>query len=878
MHDKIKALLEKHLPEQCASETYARLASEFDQLLQEKDDEIALLERTMDLTSDAMSERESFAVEHLELFETTFWGAREGLILVDFEAQRLTYNHALACLLNVPESFQGEISLEQFLSLLATHLENPDNFLSFLKQSHDNISEFEGELLLQNGRWLKYSVRPRLQHGKLVGRLWTLTDITDHKQSQRALLDYQQELQNAHELAKMGAWRFTFATQMFEFSDDIIQLLQLDSNQRSLSLESFLALVEDSQREELTRQFSRCQEHGTTIQSELQCVINGQDRYVILRGRLKVADLSAEDRIHGVLQDISDLRTSEHLVKVSSHFFQSSMQGNVLMDRQRSILDFNDVACSIFKLNEHVFAKRINERLATAWTHDMSINDIWRHVVEQNHWAGEVYFTAPEMVDKTLWLSLEALRDKQGKVINFIAIFNDITDSKVAEEQLHHMAYFDPQTALPNRFQFEQFLRQKLSSSTLAQQPITLFYLDLDRFKFVNDSLGHHAGDELLRQVGKRLTSAVPNATLVARQGGDEFVMLLTGQLSRAQQEQIASYLIEQLAEVFVVFETQVYIGASMGIVNLPADAQDLVSAMRYADISLYQAKKSGKGCYTFWQTSFLKDSTPERIRLESELREAILEDQLVLHFQPKVEANSGKVYGLEALVRWNHPRLGLVYPDQFIGIAEESNLILELDRWVVNAAAQQIRQWHQAKLPILSVSVNVSAAHVTRLELIDLFQQLLREYPYLINCLEIELTETAIMADPDKATKILNELRAAGVNSSVDDFGSGYTSLGYLKKLNANTLKIDRSFIDGITYDDYDRDVAKAIIALATSMSMEVVAEGVETKAQWDMLRSFGCKYLQGFFFSKPRSAHDIEQTILLPLSRPEKACDTSQ
>ena len=868
MHTIIKELLEQHFPEHEDSARVRALAWDLDRLIREKEDEITLLERTMDLASDVMTERESFAANHLELFETTFWGAREGLILVDFEKDLLTYNKALEQLFHIPDTCQGEMNLVMFLDMLATHLEHPENFLAFLKNSHDNVGEFEGELLLRDGRWLKYSVRPRLRGSVLVGRLWTLVDITEQKRAQRELLDYQQELQDAHALAKMASWSFDFETQRFKFSAGLLELLKLPAHCQTMMLEDFLALIEDNQRQELKKQFRRCQEFGSTIQSELQFLIDGQDCYVILRGRLKVNGHGQRDYVLGVIQDISDLRTSEHLVKVSSHFFQSSMQGNVLMDRQRSILDFNDVACEIFKLSAYTFPDRINERLATAWTHDMSIADIWRHVIEQNHWAGEVYFTAPEMVDKTLWLSLEALRDKQGKVINFIAIFNDITDSKKAEEQLHHMAYFDSQTSLPNRFQFEQFLRQKLASSNLEQQPITLFYLDLDRFKFVNDSLGHHAGDELLRQVGKRLTSAVPNATLVARQGGDEFVMLLTGQLSHTQQEQIATYLIDQLSEVFTVFETQVYIGASMGIVNIPNDAADLVSAMRYADISLYQAKKAGKGCFTFWHTSFLKDSTPDRIRLESELREAILDDQLVLHYQPKVEASTGKVYGFEALVRWQHPRLGLVYPDQFIGIAEESNLILELDRWVVHAAAMQVKAWHQAHLPLLPVSVNVSAAHITRLELIDMFQQLLRQYPYLTNCLEIELTETAIMADPDKATTILNELRIAGVHSSVDDFGSGYTSLGYLKKLNANTLKIDRSFIDGITYDDYDRDVAKAIIALAASMSMEVVAEGVETKEQWDMLKSFGCNYLQGFFFSKPKTATEIESVFLQTLA----------
>lgn len=867
MHQKIKQLLDRHFPEETRTGKLRMLASELDLLFQQQENEITLLERSIDLASDAMLERDDVAAEHQELFETTFGSSSEAMLIVDFQKELLRYNAVLGELLSIPLRFDGEMGMSDFLENLAQQLENPDNFLSFLRHSHDNQTAFDGELLLKGGRWLRYSVKPIIRGHEMVGRLWTLADITDHKHAERQIVEFKQELKHAHELAKMGEWVFDCAQQTFLFSNDVLELFDLSDEHQCLSLEGFLGLLDEEHCNDVRRQFRKCQKYGESIQAEMQFTLEGRDCYVILRGRLKVGRNGESDIIQGVLQDISDLRTSEHLVKISSHFFQSSMQGNVLMGRHREILDFNDVACGIFKLHQSEFSQRISERLATAWTHEMSINDIWRAVIEMNHWAGEVYFTCPELVDKTIWLSLEALRDNHGKVVNFIAIFNDITESKNAQEQLHHMAYFDSQTALPNRFQFEQFLNQKLSAPNLANHPMTLFYLDLDRFKFVNDSLGHHAGDQLLYLVGQRLMSAVPNATLVARQGGDEFVMLLTGQLNRAQQEQIAEHLIAQLSEVFTVLDTQVYIGASIGVVNLPEDACDRVTAMRYADISLYEAKKSGKGCYVFWQREFLKGSTPERVQLESELRDAILNDELVLHFQPKVEAQSGKVYGLEALVRWNHPRLGLVYPDRFIAIAEESNLIIELDRWVLNAVAIQIRNWRTLGLPLLEVSVNVSAAHVTRLGLVDLFRSLLEQYPYLADCLEIELTETAIMADPDQATVVLNTLRDWGIKASVDDFGSGYTSLGYLKKLNANTLKIDRSFIDGITHDHSDRDVAKAIIALASSMSMDVVAEGVETQDQWEMLQSFGCKYLQGYFFSRPHCAQDIESYYLRPI-----------
>ncbi|SBS26404.1 Cyclic di-GMP phosphodiesterase Gmr [Marinomonas aquimarina] len=867
MHQKIKQLLDLHFPDDTRTDKLRTLASELDLLFQQQENEITLLERSIDLASDAMLEREDAAVEHQELFEITFEASSEAMLIVDFRKESVRYNAVLGELMSIPNRFGGEMTMPDFLQNLSSQLETPENFLSFLRHSHDNHAAFTGELLLKDSRWLYYNVQPIIRAGEMVGRLWTLADVTEKKQAERQIVEFQQELKHAHELAKIGEWTFDCSQQTFVFTNDVLELFGLSESHKSLTLDAFLALLEDEHGRDLAKQFRHCQVYGQTIQAELQFDLEGRDCYVILRGRLKVGSRGQGDIIQGVLQDISDLRTSEHLVKISSHFFQSSMQGNVLMGRDRDILDFNEVACGIFKLSAQEFSSRIAERLATAWTHEMPINDIWRTVIETNHWAGEVYFTCPELVDKTIWLSLEALRDNQGKVVNFIAIFNDITESKNAQEQLHHMAYFDAQTALPNRFQFEQFLSQKLSAANLASHPMTLFYLDLDRFKFVNDSLGHHAGDQLLYLVGQRLMSAVPNATLVARQGGDEFVMLLTGQLTRAQQEQVAEHLIAQLSEVFTVFDTQVYIGASIGVVNLPQDAQDRVTAMRYADISLYEAKKSGKGCYVFWQRDFLKGSTPERVQMESELREAILKDELVLHFQPKVEAQTGKVYAFEALVRWNHPRLGLVYPDRFIGIAEESNLIIELDRWVLNAVVSQLTQWHQSGLPILEVSVNISAAHVTRLGLLDVFRSFLDQYPYLSECLEIELTETAIMADPDQATVVLNKLREWGVKASVDDFGSGYTSLGYLKKLNAHTLKIDRSFIDGITYDVYDRDVAKAIIALASSLSMDVVAEGVETQDQWDLLQAFGCKYLQGYFFSRPQCAQDIESDYLRPL-----------
>lgn len=863
MNKQLQLLVQSYFAGQNNDPNLTAFLSDVDDLFADMEARVALLERSVDLASDAISERTESVSNQAELFDAIFNSSPDALLLIDFDRDAILFNPAFGLLWEWQAETGGEISHQEFFQRLPEFLDNAENFIEFLKRSLVNTDEFAGELLLKDGRWLHYDVVPRLESGRLVGRLWTFKDITEQKQAEKALSIYQHDLRLAHELAHMGPWSLDINSGQVLLSEELIELFQLPKNKQSWLLRAYLSCIPERDRSRVEKNINRSIQFAQSLNVEHPLRLSGNEYYVLLRGGLQIGAGDEPDRLLGVLQDISDIRASEHRMRVSSQFFRSSMQGNILMDRRRHILEFNEVVCRIFQLSPDEFIECIDERLYSAWTNDMSINDIWRYVVEHDRWAGEVFFSAPELAGRTLWLSLEAVRDDTGKIANFIAIFNDITESKRAQEQLHQMAYFDSQTGLPNRFQCEQFLSQKLSSPAIKRHPLVLMYMDLDRFKYVNDSLGHHAGDNLLFLVGQRLREVVPHAGMIARQGGDEFIVLLSGKDDVLQAEAIAQRLVDALSQSFTVFNKQIYVGASIGIVRLPEDAQDMVSAMRYADICLYRAKKSGKGCYRLWDRSYLQDSTPERIQIESELREGIERGELILHYQPKVNAVAGELHSLEALVRWQHPRLGLIYPDSFIGIAEESNLIVELDRWVIAAVAEQQLAWRKQGLVIVPVSLNVSASHITRADLVLLFAQILNEHPELANYIEVELTETAIMADPDQATISLNHLLHLGVKPSVDDFGSGYTSLGYLKKLNANTLKIDRTFIDDITEDGYDRDVAKAIIALANSLSMEVVAEGVETKAQWDLLASFGCQYLQGYYFSKPKPAEEIARLL---------------
>ncbi|MCZ2720789.1 EAL domain-containing protein [Marinomonas sp. 15G1-11] len=568
-------------------------------------------------------------------------------------------------------------------------------------------------------------------------------------------------------------------------------------------------------------------------------------------------------RLLGLVKDITKDKDSLNRIKLSTQFFHSSFQGNVLMDKDHNVINFNKVAAEIFDLNVDDFKNAARDRFALLRAKGLTNRQIWKEVHKHQKWAGEVSFIDEGLQGKILWLSLEAYFDDDDMLTNYLVIFSDISEAKKAQKQLKQLAYYDSQTLLPNRARFEEYLIEKLDSSKKNTGPIALIYLDLDRFKYVNDSLGHHVGDELLANVADRLMYETQNQCMVARQGGDEFVIVLEGIDSHQVVEQVAQRIIDSLSQPFDLQGHQIFVGASMGIVNLPDHAEDCVTAMKYADIALYKAKNAGKGCYRFWNDDFLKESTPDRMMIESLLREGIRQNQLVLHYQPIVEASTGKIRSLEALVRWNHPVKGMIPPDDFIPIAEETSLILQLDEWVIHEVVRQQSEWKRQGINLCPVSINISASHISLPSLLHTFETLVKGKPYLANFLQVEVTETAMMMDPDNATLILNQLFNIGVSSSIDDFGSGYTSLGYLKKLNADVLKIDRSFIDGITTDSFDHDVAKAIIALAVSMSMKVVAEGVENKEQWKMLKEFGCDYLQGYYFHRPMSSDKVYELL---------------
>jgi len=456
----------------------------------------------------------------------------------------------------------------------------------------------------------------------------------------------------------------------------------------------------------------------------------------------------------------------------------------------------------------------------------------------------------------------EALRSGD-RTIGVVGTIQDATERTHAIQQIHRLAYYDVLTELPNRSRFHEKLAETLDFSRRTSKSFALMFLDLDQFKRINDTLGHHVGDDLLRIVAQRLTRVVrvddggplrgksPERD-VCRQGGDEFIVLLNGVTSEEQAARAANRVIEALAQPIAIGPQEVFVSASIGIVMYPRDGEDLDTLLRNADVAMYHAKSEGRNRYAFYHDS-MRQATARRLSLEHDLRRAIENEQFVLHYQPQIDMQTGRINGIEALIRWNHPTLGMLWPQHFIGVAEESGMIMAIWEWVFVTALIQHNAWRQEGLPPIRIGVNLSSVQFADGGLAGRVQEIAQVVGVPYEHIELELTESALIADFDNAQTTLQALRALGVKIAIDDFGTGYSSLSYLRRLPFDKLKLDHSFTADATVSDEAAAIARAIISMAQSLELTVVAEGVETQQQIDLLTEMGCTTMQGYLLSRP-------------------------
>jgi diguanylate cyclase (GGDEF)-like protein/PAS domain S-box-containing protein len=463
------------------------------------------------------------------------------------------------------------------------------------------------------------------------------------------------------------------------------------------------------------------------------------------------------------------------------------------------------------------------------------------------------------------------LQNQKGETIGFRGVGRDITERKRMEEEIQYQATHDALTGLSNRMMFSHLLNHAIQAARRYTRQLAVLFIDLDRFKIINDTLGHEAGDQLLQEITTRLKQTLRAADLVARLGGDEFVILIEEVSDSSQVATVAHKILTSIIKPITIMGQECRITASIGICMYPKDAEDEQSLLKNADIAMYLAKEEGKNNYQFYSEDIQAKSI-ERLSMETNLRFALERNELSLHYQAKVDFKTNKINGVEALLRWQNPNLGSVTPMQFITVAEESGLIIPIGRWVIRTACAQNVAWQRDGLPPICMAVNLSLRQLIHEFLVEDIQKALDDSGMAPNLLELEITESMVMHNPKRMIAVLTKIKSLGVRLAIDDFGTGYSSLGQIKHFPIDTLKVDRSFIRNIPQDAEDKAITEAIIAMGKTLSLTIVAEGVETVEQMNFLKDHSCDEMQGYYFSKPIVPEQFAELLRKHVPSPRK------
>ncbi|WP_084375861.1 phosphodiesterase DibA [Pseudomonas fluorescens] len=539
--------------------------------------------------------------------------------------------------------------------------------------------------------------------------------------------------------------------------------------------------------------------------------------------------------------------------------FDCTREGGLVTDAQGLIVHVNRAFMEITGYQqEDVMGERPS--LFKSGRHSSNFyQQMFQTLEDKGEWSGEIWNRRKSGEIYPQWQTIRVIHDDQGQVSHHVAVFSDISAIKDSEHELAHLAHHDPLTDLPNRLLFTDRAEQALASAQVHKRGCALLLMDLDHFKIINDSLGHNVGDQLLKAVGERLKGLFGPGVTLARLGGDEFAVLAESCPQVIQAAAIAQRMLDAMKDPFVFDGNQLFISASVGISLFPSDALSAQQLLRNADSALFKAKSVGREGYALY-TEELTAHAQNRVEIASELRRALEQQELRVYYQPVHNLQDSRLLGVEALVRWQHPERGLVPPGEFIPIAERTGLIADIDAWVMDQACRQMCQWLAEGAPLSFVAVNVSSRLFARRELYEQVAQVLHETGLDPAFLELEVTESAVMDDPEVALEQLHRLRELGLRLAIDDFGTGYSSLLRLKRLPVQKLKIDQGFVAGLPWDEDDAAIVRVVIALAKSMGMQVQAEGIEQVEQARFLLAQACDMGQGYWFGRPMPATEID------------------
>ncbi|ADE11632.1 diguanylate cyclase/phosphodiesterase with PAS/PAC sensor(s) [Sideroxydans lithotrophicus ES-1] len=683
-----------------------------------------------------------------------------------------------------------------------------------------------------------------------------------HRRSEHALKLSEDNLNRAQSIVGIGSWHLDIVNNCLQWSDETYHIFGVAEG-TPLNYEVFLEHVHADDRDLVNRTWQQALLRQP-YDIEHRILVNGEIRWVREKANLDFDAHGNAVYAIGTVRDITRYKQEEATLRLAARVFDSSGEAILITDENVRVVAVNHsfVAMSGYR-SEEVMGK--NPRMLSSGRHDAEFyRAMWDDINQHGYWQGEIWDKHKSGRIYPKWMSITAVRDEHGKVVNYISIARDTTEQTEAEKNIHFLAYYDVLTGLPNRTLLRDRLGQMIAVAHRDKHQFSLIFLDLDRFKYINDSMGHSVGDRLLQSVALRIQDCVREGDTVARLGGDEFIVLLR-EAGESAASVVAQKLLIALATPYDLDGQVISTQASIGISIYPDQAQDADTLIKNADMAMYRAKEEGRNNFQFFvpEMNFRVDLL---FSMEKDLRLALERGELFLQYQPQADLASGTLSGVEALIRWDHPVKGQVSPAEFIPVAEETGQIVAIGEWVLRTACSQMAEWRKTGMHDLTIAVNLSIRQLRQPDLAELIKSVLLETGLDARHLELEITEGIMMGDNQAAFRFLSEMQDLGVQLSIDDFGTGFSSLNYLKQMPVNKLKIDQSFIRDIETDEGDAAIIRSIISLGHRLNLRVIAEGVETQEQLDFLRIRGCDEIQGYFYSRPLLAEDFMRFVKAP------------
>lgn len=822
-----------------------------------RDLELSVEQRTQELhrANEALTDEVRERIANEERFRSTFEQAAVGIAHLSLDGHWLRVNQKLCDIIGYShEELQG-LTLREL-----TYSEDLDASITLREQLLAGgipAYDLEKRYVHKDGHivWVKLSVSlARDGEGKPKYFISVIEDIGSRKKAESEALQRNAELSSVFQALPDIYFRMSRDGTILDYRAQNTSELHLPPGQ-------FLnRRMQDVLPEELADGFSQSLEkHIATgkIQTYEYSMFTSSGEHCY---EARLSSLPGTEFVVAVVRDVTDRAQALKRLHLSATVFENTAEGVIITDAGGNIVEVNRAFSEITGY-EREWAIGRNPKILNSGRHDETFfRDMWIAIEKAGQWRGEIWNRRKDGSIYPEWLNISSVRDINGKLTNFVAVFSDISSIKRSQELLDHLAHHDALTDLPNRLLLTERLRQAMKHAERNRSQLAVIFIDLDRFKNINDSLGHAAGDRVLQNIAEVLEENLRKDDTVARIGGDEFVLLLEEVHEPESVGAAVEKLMEQLSAPIKIERQEISVTASVGISMYPGDGDDVSTLLANADAAMYRAKDEGRNSYQFY-TADLTSSAFERVLLENNLRQALAKEEFYLLFQPQFDMRDQRFIGAESLLRWQHPELGTVSPAKFIPIAEESGLIHAIGLWVLRTACRQGKTWFDQGIKFGHISVNVAGPQIQRGDLVKEVAEVLSETGLPPAMLELEVTEGFIMRQAESAIKQLKALRSLGVKLSIDDFGTGYSSLSYLKQLPINKLKIDQSFVRDIPSDVEDIAICKAVIGLGKAMQLTVIAEGVETQEQVDFLKESGCDEGQGYLYSRPISPQEIEE-----------------